>query len=144
MPAPERAERVDGQAAGAAEAALPDEIRYLLFSPDELIQAVTQLCLRRGRWPSGSQLKSTELVGEPDVSFRVVLSRDPTGTTSELTFGAAELGAALVLYCMNRRIPLPARVEKSLQVVGRSLALAVSKGLPARPLREVAILDPPP
>jgi len=42
----------------------------------------------------------------------------------------AKLAAALILFCITRKVPLPANAQKALSVVNNHLALRVTLGEP--------------
>jgi hypothetical protein len=67
------------------------------------------------------------------VQFRIVIAPDiqptkaPAGVASlpnrEVIVDSLTLTAALILYCRDRRIPLPAAADKSLQRFGEQICL---------------------
>ncbi len=96
---------------------MPIEIRRLLFSEDELLQALLDMNTRSGHkhFPEGtiSDLKIGE-APSPTVTFVAEQNRN---YKEEVTIATNTLGAALIGYCMRQHIPLPTHADKSLSVV---------------------------
>ena len=107
------------------------EIRHLLFRPFEVVQAVAEFSRRSGvPLPPGTVVRcepENNGTGTP-IRFRIAIApdgTDPTAETShrEITIDSSTLAAALILYCRDRRIPLPASADKSLQQFGDQVCL---------------------
>lgn len=58
--------------------------------------------------------------------------------TLQIRLGAAELGAALTLHCLTRKVPLPKKGERTLQIVGGNLALVVTLKAPRQDTQTLA------
>ena len=106
---------------------MPSEIRSIIFSREELVTALTEFAKRKGRpLPPGSVFKC-KVSAEPGVEVALAIAVDGEDRLEHVTFTAKDLGAALVFYCIQHEIPLPARgATKGLRVYGDSLALIVS------------------
>jgi hypothetical protein len=136
---------------------MPKEIRYLLFSAQEVQTAVTEFYRkRRGGADGGGSAAAVPPArrtievepalaielrrradGEP---FALVRAGKPGGIGRGAAAASAELAApdlvgALLLYCKDRRIPIPAGGYKSLEIVGDELGLLTTLRVPqgARP-----------
>jgi hypothetical protein len=115
---------------------LVSEIRHILFRPVEVVEAFKEYCRRSGTSvPMGAVVSAgpeSEGPGKP-VQFRIVIapdvpsSRVPVGTANlpnrEVIVESPKLTAALILYCRDRRIPLPVAADKSLQRFGEQTCL---------------------
>jgi hypothetical protein len=112
---------------------MPSEIRRLLFRPRETIVAVTEYFQRRGiTLPSGTA--SRIVIFEAEQAHASLEIATDTGGTVEIEVTAEMLAAALILYCINRKIPLPAEADKRLQRVQEdSVALVVTTHLKRQP-----------
>lgn len=120
---------------------MPSEIRHILFSSAEVLEAVVQQARRSGRTlPTGSVI-STEVVlsvpGAP-VRFRVEVAPDRRQATAPddganhiLEFQSEDLAVALLAYCRSRAIPIPMRAEKALHKFGSRLGLVLTIGASA-------------
>jgi hypothetical protein len=116
---------------GSAEwkASMPTELRHIVFTPNEVLRSVTQYRHRRREpMPSGT-VSNLKIEDRPDVHVVVYITSDDRKSSQEVVFQGAELAAALVMYCIERKIPLPAaRAKKTLRVFDKQLGLEVAIG----------------
>ena len=103
------------------------EIRTIIFTQDEVVRAVTEFRRLKNRpLPSGSIFKYS-LHGNPTLHLALAIVLEREERLESVEFSADELGAALVMYCITNKIPLPARTAtKRLRVIGDSLSLVIS------------------
>ena len=104
---------------------MPSEVRQLLFKSREIIVAITEYFHRRGlNLPIGTASRVTIVEGQPvQASLDIVTDQGET-----VAVNAEMLAASLILYCINRKIPLPADADKRLQRIHEdSVALVVVK-----------------
>jgi hypothetical protein len=108
---------------------MPREMRQIMFRAPEVMTAITEYHRRRTLpLPSGTAVGCT-VTDEPSLQVTLAIQGD-NGTISDLAVNAEMLAAALILYCINRNIPLPAEADKRLQKVGDDgVALIVIKRL---------------
>jgi hypothetical protein len=106
---------------------MPSEVRQLLFKSREIIVAITEYFHRRGlNLPIGTASRVTIAEGQPIQAILDIVTDG--GETVDIEVDAEELAAALILYCINRKIPLPVEAEKRLQRIHEdSVALVVVK-----------------
>jgi hypothetical protein len=112
---------------------MASEIRHILFQPPEVVHAVGEYLRRVGRpVPRGEVLRSRVDGGSGNTPLRITITIGTT--TPSPVFGVkpeeervviegADLTAALILACRAKRIPLPSRATKSLQLFGEQVAL---------------------
>jgi len=104
------------------------ETRTIDFSDATLLAALSAIMRQRGESaPEGEAqiIKSRDAGGRLMV---MVIYNDSNGATLDsFNFNAREVGAALILYCIQAGIPLPRAHEKSVEIHGDSVALIVSK-----------------
>lgn len=115
---------------------MPSELRHILFQPDEVALAVREYHRRmRSPLPPGAVVRcGAECEGAGGaVRFRLVLAPDTgaggalkSAPAQELVIEGPALAAALILFCHDRRIPLPASADKSLQRFGEQVGLVVA------------------
>jgi len=122
---------------------MPKEVRYLLFTPEEVLNALMQEAAEAtpgaqlGGVNFSVQMASTVAGG---VALRVArrLRDGIMRPARELVDG--EVLALLLRLCKRTRVPLPLRGAKRVELIGRCLALAVTlnaeQGEP-RPVRGV-------
>ncbi|MBV8614059.1 MAG: hypothetical protein JOY66_09860 [Acetobacteraceae bacterium] len=117
---------------------MPFEMRQIVFRMPEVAQAVTEWHRRmRTPLPAGTVVRCTAEGDAPDDAPRVrlVIALDDLeavhrgGSHREVVIDGPALAAALILYCRDRRIPLPASAKKSLRRVGEQVGLVVTSGL---------------
>ncbi len=106
---------------------MPTEIRYIIFTGEELIGALVAYRRRSGApLPSGDLIRLT-LFGEPDIRAELVTGRDRSSVRHRVIAGTDELLTALIMYCSDHRIPLPVNSSKFVQIMGGNLGLVVTK-----------------
>jgi hypothetical protein len=117
---------------------MPSELRQIIFSSDETVAAIRQLFQRSNRaFPEGHIAQVTV---SPASGCQVDCEiEDDNKMRDRVTVAGEKLAAALLLYCMTRKIPVPAAAAKTLSVVNGHLALCISlhekvesDGLPPR------------
>jgi hypothetical protein len=101
------------------------ELRLITFREGEVIQALTLYHRRRNLpLPNGTAIRARSVeTGRVGVLLTI---RADDGKDTEVSIGDEELAAALLLFCFDRRIPMPALSEKRLYRVGGELGLVVS------------------
>ena len=116
---------------------MPSELRHILFRPAEVAQAVREYYRRTASpLPAGRVARCGPECEGPGstVQFRMVFDPDPAevaaaksdDTRHEVIIAAPILAAALILYCRDRRIPMPATGDKLLQRFGEQVGLIVT------------------
>jgi len=100
----------------------PRLIRQPLIFLTELLAAIPSIVY--GLW---GMFVLVPVVRSLEVAIPEWLRRVPLFSGPPL--GVGMLAAALILYCRDRRIPLPANAKKSLRRVGEQVGLVVTSGL---------------
>jgi len=108
---------------------MPREMRQIMFRAPEIMTAITEYHRRRSiALPHGTAV-GCKVADEGGLSVTLIIKSD-AGQSIELPIIAEVLAASLILYCINRKIPLPAEADKRLQKVGDDgVALIVIKRL---------------
>ena len=110
---------------------MPSEVRHLLFRAPEVVNAVQAHFRRIGKpLPSGSVGDCTcsgDGVTVP-VSFQLTLHTDfgRAGMPDAITVDTVNLVAALIMHCKDKKIPLPAKAQKSLQRINDQICLVAT------------------
>ncbi|WP_372397739.1 hypothetical protein ABMY26_27510 [Azospirillum sp. HJ39] len=106
------------------------ELRCLVFTDQEVIRAVLDR-RRRVKDPLPVGTVSGVLYHKPEgreqegVETRLTVTGDD-GAVTELALSDTEVTAALVGYCMGRRIPLPVASDKMLHLISGALTLMIT------------------
>ena len=112
---------------------MPSELRHILFRPSEVVEALRNHQARIGQpIPRGQVLDcGADGSGAAALRFRLELAPEPAHAfgsalktvKQEFVFDAPTITAALINYCRDRKIPLPANAEKSLRQFGEQVGL---------------------
>jgi hypothetical protein len=118
---------------------LPTEIRHIIFEPTEVVQAVKMYQIHMGTpLPPGNITNCSSDLSVPGkvVRFYMTVVPDPVEVRGKLqphqaperfivTEGPA-LAAALLLFCRKRAIPMAAKAEKKLELMGKKVCLVAT------------------
>lgn len=104
---------------------MPSELRQIIFSSDETVAAIRQLYQRSNRaFPAGH---IAEVTISPAAGCQVDCDiEDEKNIHDRVTIAGEKLAAALLLYCMTRKIPVPVAAAKTLSIVNGQLALCIT------------------
>jgi hypothetical protein len=102
---------------------VPAEIRYIVFSADEITSAIEKYGPSSAGFPSGP-IVSVETIGEEDPSA-TVLVRERSSQFTQVNIPSPELLSFMIRVCRDARVPLPARAPKQLCLLQGRLALAI-------------------
>jgi hypothetical protein len=84
---------------------------------------------RRTPFPPGNLKKV--VIDRDRLNVTILIDKD-SGDTDKVTFDAASVAAALIVYCRDRKIPLPAKSAKEMRLVADRLCFLIRiKGTPA-------------
>lgn len=101
------------------------ELRCLVFTGQEVIKAVLDRRRRmREPLPTGTVDKIVHHQAEGIQTILKVVSDD--GDIQDLILPEPEVAAAMVAYCMGRRIPLPVESDKTLSLINGALTLMIT------------------
>jgi len=103
---------------------MPTEIRILGFTKNEVFEALRDFCSNTGRRLPAGGADGLELT--QDTEIRITLNSP--GSESAMNFTENEVGAALVMFCIRKRIPIARRATKSLELADQTLSLHLRMG----------------
>lgn len=107
---------------------MPTEIRQLVFSPDELAQAIRAHGDRiPGRLPAGDIILC-QVIDGPELSVNVKVLPEGGEDLRTVHLDSGFVGASLINFCLDRRIPLPTGSTRHLQAIGGNIALNLALG----------------
>ena len=108
---------------------MPTEMRRIVFTEEELKEAITLYNRVAAQKLPPGLVVGCDLKGNEKVEVVLSISDQSTGDTHSVTLGAAHLGACLIRFCIEKKVPLPRNWAKSLQVIGDSIALNLTRDL---------------
>jgi hypothetical protein len=107
---------------------MPTELRQLVFSADELAQALSAMSEAvPGRLPAGDIIMC-QVVESPDLHVNVKVLPEGSPDLQNIHLDSAFVGASLVKFCLDRKIPLPSGSVRHLQAISGNIALNLSIG----------------
>jgi len=121
---------------------MPNEVRRLIFSDDELAQALLSAnSPARTKIIAHGYLGALKVHAEPAPSVEILVET-PNGERIEVVIDETTLGAAVIRFCIDHGVPLPVKSDKSLRVVQGQLALDIKR--PPREPRAEPLPESPP
>ena len=110
------------------ESAVPIELRKITFSDGELGEAIERFA-KATRYPMPPG-KITECRVETKVGLTLIVHVNHMVDGSEHTvrFDQATVAAALIRFCIEKKIPIPKTAEKSVEAHGQTVSLILRLG----------------
>ena len=101
------------------------EFRCIVFSDQEAISAVIERRqTQREQLPVGT-IQGLSFNTEGGRGF-TLQTMDDYGKKTPVEIAIPEMAAALVNYCLGRRIPMPAGAKKGIEVIGSDITLVMT------------------
>ncbi|GIL41581.1 hypothetical protein [Roseiterribacter gracilis] len=105
---------------------MPTEIRHIICNSAEVISALQLFYKTRQKpLPAGSVVSL--IIQDEPLSAVLEIEGDKDGKRMKISCGGEEMAAALILFCRESHIPLPADGQKVLQKFGDSVGLIVTR-----------------
>ncbi len=111
---------------------MPQEVRHILFSRDEVSSAITLHKRERGELFAHHSVRVVATRSQPNVAVQVA-GEDG----NESWIGGSALAAALIRCCMKDRIPLPAAAHKLMRALPDGIALILIGGTSSDHVQEL-------
>ncbi|PWC55156.1 hypothetical protein [Azospirillum sp. TSO22-1] len=109
------------------------ELRCLVFTEQEVVKAVLDRRRKvRDAMPIGTVQGVVYTMSYDTVTTTIRIIDDHGGDQS-LMLGPTEVAAALVGYCMGRRVPLPVDADKCLHLINGALTLMITMNFKKAP-----------
>ncbi len=106
--------------------ALPREIRYIIFTDEEVERAVIALLTKVHRQFDPRHVRATTISHASDGTLVCIVSLHADSPYQRLEVSAPDLMSAMLLYCRERNIPLPVRADKHLEITGSGFSLVAT------------------
>lgn len=104
---------------------MPSEFRQILFSNEELIEALYEFSQStQTKLPPGKIVSCIPVV-EDKVAVRLQLLDRASGETQAASLSSELVAAVLLRYCIKNSIPMPRAGTKAIQVHGDQISLDV-------------------
>ena len=112
---------------------MPVETRRIAFSEGEVIDAIGQFAKATHHPMPPGKITACEITNKSGFAATVTVSHMADGSSHAVRFDSASTAAALIRYCIEKKIPIPKAAEKSVEPQGNGLALILQlgKGAPA-------------
>jgi len=102
---------------------MASEYRLIFFDQNELCRALIEYNRqRRTPFPPGNLKKV--VIGRTDLSVTIHIDKD-AGALETVTFDTATVAAALIVFCKDRKIPLPAKSAKEIRLIAERLCFLI-------------------
>ena len=102
---------------------MPREQRTILFNEFEVIDALRRF-VEASKWDLGdSVIERVQAFDEQPVR---AIAHCGGGEARKVNLTEIDLGRALLLYCVERKIPVPRRGQKEVQIADGTLALTIT------------------
>jgi hypothetical protein len=102
------------------------ELRCIILSNQELITAVIEF-KRKNRLPLPiGTVSGTEYIAQGDTIITKITLKDDYNEASEMLVDATETAAAVVNYCLERKVPIARSYSKKIEVIDGQLTLVMT------------------
>jgi hypothetical protein len=108
---------------------VPREIRMIIFDRDEIATALLEFMTGSNEIGECDELSVAAISEHGTTAVEASIGRGAERSTRAVT--GSRLAAAMIMYCIRRRIPLPHKTDKFLKPVASGLALSFTHGIGA-------------
>lgn len=105
---------------------MPKELRKLGFNKDELRAAAYDYCLRTSINLPQAAIQDLEIGEDPDAAVTLKFDTMDPQDIKEVKLSRDQMGAALIRYCGEQKIPIPRNGQKVLKIEGDVIALMIN------------------
>ena len=117
------------------------EIRHLLFQTTDLIRALVEYKKKKSEClPPGSISDFRIKRNQGLIHCVLKINLDKSGKKVHFYFEHEEIREALIMYCLYRRVPLPANTNKDLGMFGDRVGLYFSLNLSNEEIKQLQAL----
>ncbi|MEE8394265.1 MAG: hypothetical protein V3R66_07960 [Rhodospirillales bacterium] len=105
---------------------MPKELRKLGFDKEELRAAAYDYCLRTNIHVPQAAISDIEIGEDPAAAVTLKFDTLDVNDVKEVRLNRDQMGAALIRYCGEQKIPIPRRGQKILKIEGEEIALMIN------------------
>jgi hypothetical protein len=107
---------------------MPAEIRHIIFSQEELVDALARHFSSRPTLLPGAEIVACKFGTDPEVgsiTCSVFIRADESCEEEEKKLEPSLVAAAMLAYCITKRIPIAKKSSKGLRIMNGDLALSL-------------------
>ena len=108
---------------------MPTEFRHIIFTQDETISAIVEYRRRMSNPLRPGHVTRYDLASEPDIRIDLEITPDTEQKRRRMVVPRDDLATALIMYCIDHRIPMPVKSTKFLQVFGGNVGLVITRNV---------------
>ena len=108
---------------------MPNEMRKIVFTEDELQAALVNYALRTNKKLPNATINNILVEAKEGVTATIVYMRDGTEEPKSVEFTPNDVAAAIILYCSTRQIPLPRDAKKVVVPIEDSVGMIIKIGV---------------
>ncbi len=105
---------------------MPNEFRQLVFSRDELAQALANYHEDAEDSVPLGNIVFCQIMQNSDLRVMIKVLPDGETQVQSRELGVDVIARALMKYCQDNKIPMPRNSEKSIEAIGENIAMTVS------------------
>ena len=104
---------------------MPNEMRKIVFTEDELQAALVNYALRTNKKLPNATINNILVEAKEGVTATIVYMRDGTEEAKSVEFTPNDVAASIILYCNTRQIPLPREAKKVVVPIEDSVGMII-------------------
>ena len=104
---------------------MPNEMRKIVFTADELQAALVNYALRTNKKLPNATINNILVEEKEGVTATIVYMRDGTEEAKSVEFTPNDVAASIILYCNTRQIPLPREAKKVVVPIEDSVGMII-------------------
>ena len=105
---------------------MPEELRKIHFSKEEVQAAVVDYCLRSKILLPEKNIDDLEVCADSEAMVVLKYVAAAPGDDTEVELSRDQVAAALIRYCSSISVPLPRSAQKVLQPVDDGIAMLIN------------------
>ena len=105
---------------------MPEELRKILFSKEEVQAAAVDYCLRAKIRLPDKNIEDLEVRADPEAMVVLKYADTRPEEPNEIELSRDQVAAALIRYCSSINVPLPRSAQKVLQPADNGISLLIN------------------
>ncbi|MEZ5759086.1 MAG: hypothetical protein R3D86_12770 [Emcibacteraceae bacterium] len=104
---------------------MPVEVKNIHFTTQEVKKALSIFSKRRKKYFDHNDIVRFEINEKSKKPITCEIDKNLGIEDNIISYNQAEIGAALIAFCLDYRIPIPKIASKELQIVNKQLILII-------------------